>query len=455
MIPISAFILTATPADAVEIFGWDPMHPFGGNKQEPQNPKPTAREEDAAAGGLKRAEAAEARGDMGEAAKIYREVLKGGAFTAAAPKAQFKLAKALEQQGDLKGAFNAYKTYTTNYPRGGEFDTVINAQFNIAKTFLGGQKKKVLGVPVGPSYERAEEMFRDIVKFAPFHRLAPLAQFNIGQALEKQDKPQEALGAYQEVITRYPSDPVADDAHYQMGYVKYKETKEGSRDQTSRVQARDAFEDFVNRYPESEKVSQARENLKTLGGTDVKGTLEIAQYYDKTKNYKAAAVYYNEVVRIAPGTPESEKSRKRIDELKGIVGADALRTGPEKAQSGDTALARRRALARVDVASRPDYAGPLVKYPYPTDRPSMRTTPLGPIVEPALPTGDPLQTTPGDPLVPNLPPPPDEAGKRPPAEKKPTPPAKPEAEKKPEEEKKPEPAKAEEKPADKKSVDKQ
>jgi hypothetical protein len=52
----------------------------------------------------------------------------------------------------------------------------------------------------------------------------------------------------------------------------------------------------------------------------------------------------------------------------------------------------------------------------------MRTTPVGPVVEPALPTGDPLQGTPGAPgattrppasgdslISPTLPPPPDES----------------------------------------------
>ena len=61
--------------------------------------------------------------------------------------------------------------------------------------------------------------------------------------------------------------------------------------------------------------------------------------------------------------------------------------------------ARRRAQARVDVASRPDYNGPYIPLPaLPADdaRPRMRTSPVpvgpvGPITEPALPTIDPLQ----------------------------------------------------------------
>ena len=57
----------------------------------------------------------------------------------------------------------------------------------------------------------------------------------------------------------------------------------------------------MNGQPKSEKSAQARENIKVLTAAEVKNTMEIAKFYDKTKNYKAAAVYYNEVIRSAPG----------------------------------------------------------------------------------------------------------------------------------------------------------
>lgn len=413
------------PVGAVEMPGWVPF--FGKKEQPPQNTAPTPHDEAAAAEAFKQGQSLEDAGNLDEAAKVYRALVRTNGFSAVAPKAQFHLGKALERKGAYKDAFKAYTDYTTKYPRGGDFDAVIQAQFDIAKLYLTGKKeKRLLGIiKTTTDASQAQEMFEAIVKRAPFHRLAPLAQFNVGQALEKETKTAEAIGAYQEVITRYPGDPVADDAQYQIGYVQFHEAQDGSYDQNAKLRAREAFEDFVNRYPNSEKVAQAKQNIQALSGSDVKGTLGIAKFYDKTKNYKAAVVYYNEVVRVAPNSPESTESRKRIDELKSLVGVDALRSGPEKVQSGETALAKRRAQARVDVASRPDYNGPIV--PYPTlpgeggpGRPAMRTSPVGPIVEPPLPSGDPLQGgtgapipgLPGDPANPgNLPPLPGDAAK--------------------------------------------
>jgi outer membrane protein assembly factor BamD len=412
---VTAIFCAAPLAGAVDILGWKP---FGEKKSGKSAATPA--QESAAEQELNRGESLENDGRLDSALKAFRGIVKSGVLTASTPKAQFHIGHILERKGDFPTAFKAYSEYTTKYPSGTDFDKVIQAQFDIAKMYLGGKKTKVLGVPVSPSYHRAEEMFADIVKRAPYHRLAPMAQFNVGQALEKETKTPEAIAAYKEVISRYPGDPVASDAQYQLGYVQYHEMQTGSYNEQTRQRAVESFEEYMNRQPKSEKTAQARENIKTLTAAEIKNTLNIAKFYDKTKNYKAAVIYYNEVIKNAPGTPETEQAQKRIAELKATVGEDALRAGSDKAQTGDMALARRRALARVDVASRPDFNGPYIPLPpLPDDgRPRLRTPgPFGPVTEPALPTVDPLQdpSVPklrtGDPLIPlaPLPPVPDAA----------------------------------------------
>ena len=394
---ITAILCAAPLAGALDILGWKP---FGEKK--PGKGAATPAQESAADQELHRGEALETEGRLDAALKVFRGIINSGPLTPASAKAQYHIGHILERKGDYPVAFKAFSEYTTKYPSGTDFDAVIQAQFDIAKMYLGGKKTKVLGVPVAPAYKRSEEMFADIVKRAPFHRLAPMAQFNVGQALEKQAKVPESIAAYREVISRYPGDPVANDAQYQLGYVQLREAQTGSYNQQTRQRAVESFEEYVNRQPKSEKTAQARENIKVLTAQEIKNTLEIAKFYDKAKNYKAAVLYYNEVVRSAPGGTESDQARKRIEQIKTIAGVDALRAGPEKAQTGDMALARRRAQARVDVASRPDFNGPFVALPpLPDDgRPRLRTPmgPIGPITEPALPTVDPLQ----DPSAPRM-----------------------------------------------------
>ena len=359
---------------------------------------------------MRKAEQLEAKGDDSGAFRAYKALVKRYGLSFLAPKAQRKLGILLEKHGDYDKAYDAYATYLAKYPVGDDFDSVVESSFNIAKLFLEGQKRKLFGVPVAPSMSRAEEMFEGIVKNAPYSKWAPLAQFNVGQACEKQSKYPEAIAAYQKVVTKYAGDAIADDALYQIGYVRLREAKEGSYDRASAQKARDSFEDFINRYPESEKVPQARENIKLLEGGASKGTLDIAKFYEKTKRYKAAVIYYNDVIKTQPGTAESEYAKTRIEALRAQVGDDALRAGPERTETGARALQRRKLQARVDTASRPDYVGPPVVVPEekietaPSSRPKLRTSPanLGPVpaVEPPLPVPETLPTDTGLPLPP-------------------------------------------------------
>ena len=355
------------------------------------------------------AEQLEARGDDTGAYKAYKVVVKRYGLSLLAPKAQYKTGQLLQRHHDNDKAFDAYNAYVTKYPQGGDFDVVVEQMFKIGKLFLDGEKKKMLGVPVGSSMSRAQTMFETIGKSAPFSKYAALAQFNVGQALEKQGKYPEAMKAYQTVVTKYAGDAIAADALYQVGYVQLRNYREGSYNRADAAKAREAFEDFINRYPSSEKVAQAKENMKSLETGSAKSTLEVARFYDKTKQYRAAVIYYNDVIKSQPGSPESEIAKTRIEELKQQVGEDALRAGPERTETGARAAQRRKLQAKVDTASRPDYVGPPVVVPEEKivtapGKPKLRTSPgnIGPMpaVEPPLP--ETLPATP-DPTLPKPP----------------------------------------------------
>ena len=377
-------------------------HRSGEGRSAPADPGSPV--EIAAAELMRKGEAAEAKGDRKEALGAYRTLVKRQGASQISPKAQRKIGMLLEQGGEFDAAYEAYATYLTKYPNGADFESVVESMFKIGKLFLDGKKRKIFGVPFAPSMARAQEMFEGLIKRAPFSRQAPLAQFNVGQALEKQGKFPEAIAAYRQVVAKYPGDAIADDAQYQLGYVMLRQSREGSYDRAAAMKAREAFEDFVNRYPESEKVPQARENMKGLHGGVVKGSLEVAKFYDKTREYKAAVIYYNDVIKQQPGTPDADYAKARIDALRAQVGEDALRAGPERAESGARAAARRKLQAKVDTSSRPDYVGPPVFVPEEKietapKRPQLRTSPgstgpgsNGPVVEPPLPAPDKLPT---------------------------------------------------------------
>jgi outer membrane protein assembly factor BamD len=360
-----------------------------------QNPAPTA--DSAAATDLYlAARTADEGGNANAAIEGYRAALKKYPLAPEASTAQYRLAELLEAQGDLSRAFNAYQALLTRYPDTPNFERAVAAQVAIANKYLQGRQQKILGVNVGNSAKRAQEMYTNILSNAPFSKYAPVAQFNLGLSYEKQSQPFEAIKAYQKVLDTYPNSDVDDDALYQIAYVYLRiGLAQKSQDLSSLIQARNTFEDFLIEYPNSEKAPQAKENLARLGGEEADDVFRIAKFYEFSKDLKSSVIYYNDVIRRQPGTKQAELAKSRIEELRSQYGDDALRTGPEKAETGEKARLRRRLQAQVETSSLSDYAGPPKRDIVPDELPvqsgpQMRTNvddvkPL-PAVEPGLPT---------------------------------------------------------------------
>src|SRR5438046_5672066 len=190
--------------------------------------------------------------------------------------------------------------------------------------YLAGKKLKVLGIPMATSMDRAVESFAAVIRTEPYGKYTARAQFDIGLAREKQGANDAALQAYSAVIEKFPNDPVAADAQYQIGYIWFTAARAGTKDIAATNNARTAFQDFLFRYPNSEKAAQARANLQQLEHKATSSSFDVARYYDKQKAYRAAVIYYNEVIRQQPGSAESEKAKKRIYQLRAKLGEKAL-----------------------------------------------------------------------------------------------------------------------------------
>ncbi len=331
-----------------------------------------------------------------QAIAAYRRFLKLYPASPRAPKAQLRIAEALEARGKLTRAFDAYQTLVTKYPDTPDFDHAVAQQVLIANKYLTGRTMNILGISLMPGAERAETMYRKILENAPFSKHSPITQFNLGLALERQGRNQEARREFQTVLDRYPQSPVADDALYQIAYIHMRTgLTRRSQDLSSLVLAKETFEDFLFQFPNSEKAAQARDNLKEIGAREAGDIMAIARYYDWLRNYRAAVIYYNDVIRRQPGSADAEIARNRVQVLRSDLGDDALRVGSERAESGEQAAMRRRQQAEVESSALSDYAGPprrdLVPEELPVARPPRLRTgvrdvqPLPPI-EPALPT---------------------------------------------------------------------
>ena len=354
-----------------------------------------------AADHLAAADALVSSGDNEKAITTYRFIAKTYPKSKQAPEAQFKLAKQLNNKGQLDSAFKEYEGLLKKYPQTPNFEESVADQINIANAYLKGLKVKFLGIPMVPSMERAEEMYTSILKVSPYSKHAAITQFNLALALQKQGKAQEAIAAYQKVLDKYPNSSACDSAAYQVGYVYQQLGMTGkSQDLSALKQAQNNYQDFLLQYPNSEKVQQAGENMKSMFSKESADTLRVARFYDFNKEFKASSIYYNDVIRRFPQSEEATAAKSRLDELKALYGEDSLRVGQERPENGERLAERRRLQAQVESTALANYNGPPKKdfapeeapLPQPKMKGDLRDTQPIPLQEP--PAQTPPQKTP-------------------------------------------------------------
>ena len=304
------------------------------------------------------AQTAENAGNPGGAIKAYRTLVRRYPKDVLAEGAAYRYAVLQEQHGDPLKAAAAYRVVVESYPKSPHFAEAIEAQFRIGEMYLNGKKLKLLGVPIKGSMDKAVEIFSAIVRTAPYGKYTARAQFDIGLATEKQGNADAAVAAYTAVTEKFRDDPVAADAQYQIGYLWFKAARNGTYDAKAAANAKVGFQDFLYRFPKSEKAAQARENLRILEQKQTSDAFQVAKFYDKQKNYRAAVIYYNDVIRLQPGSTQSDRAKRRVEELRAKVGDAALQAPSVTAATAKKPKPPARSSGEQDESSMPMRTSP-------------------------------------------------------------------------------------------------
>ncbi len=235
-----------------------------------------------------------------------------------APRAAYLVGRCLESLGKDEAAFNAYQQIIDKYPKSGQYNEVLWRQYEIANRFLGGEWFRLWNlIPLYPSMDETAKLYDKIIASGPYSEVAPHAQLSIGTAREKQSDYADAVKAYETAADRYHDQPViAADAMYRAGVAWEKQADTAEYDQGAAAQAIAAYTDFMTFYPDDKRVAAAQKAIVKLKTEQVRGNFEIAQFYEQSRKWAGAVVYYNAVLQLDANSPLAAQARQRIDVLK-------------------------------------------------------------------------------------------------------------------------------------------
>ena len=220
---------------------------------------------------------------------------------------------AWEEKQDLAKAADAYQKLIDRYPYSDRIKDAIKREFEIANQFASGGKVKVLGVPALPGQEKALELYKHIVKNAPFGSFGDQAQFKIGELYKSQEEFEEAQKAFQAVVDEYPNSELVSQARYQIAYCSMQASKKAQYNEQYAERAIQEFQGFKSTFPGDKQVTEADEAIRALRAKKAMTQFEVGSFYEKRGKFASAKVYYREVVQKYPDTPIAKEAEKKLD----------------------------------------------------------------------------------------------------------------------------------------------
>ena len=276
---------------------------------------------------LQAAEDAFAAKDYSTTIRAARRVVRVWPFSDYAPRAEYLIGRCMEIDGKDEASFNAYQHIIEKYPKSSQYNEVLWRQFGIAGRFLNGEWFKLWNtIPIYPSMDETAKLYDKIVANGPYSEVAPHAQLNIGAAREKQKNYSDAVDAYNTAADRYNGQPlIAADAMYRAGVAWQKQADTAEYDQSAAAQAIAAYTDFKVVFPDDHRAAAADAAITKLKAEQVRGSFQIAKFYEFNHKWAGAIIYYNDVLQLDANSPLAAQARQRIEILK-----PRLQAAPQK-----------------------------------------------------------------------------------------------------------------------------
>lgn len=251
-----------------------------------------------------------------EAIQELRKLISHYPRAREAADAQYYIGACWEQMDNPQEAFKSYQEVIDKYPFSERSAEIIQKQYDIAVKLLEGQDKRgVLAKTFSSTDYTAIDIFKAVIKNAPYGNLAAPSRYKIGLYLLENGLYQEARDEFEKVMNDYPESEWARAAKYQIAVSDSKRSTDAQYDQKITQAAVKEFKEFVEHYPDAELSEQAKDQIQGLRDKEAESHFHIAQFYEKNKKYESAKIYYQMIVDEFQNSRWTAQALNKIREL--------------------------------------------------------------------------------------------------------------------------------------------
>ncbi|MFN8644805.1 MAG: outer membrane protein assembly factor BamD [Candidatus Binatia bacterium] len=215
------------------------------------------------------------------------------------------------------------------------------------------------------SYNQAVEGYKALLDEHPFAEHSEEAELMIGVAQYKDNACPEASASLTDFQRRHPTSPYLPMVGYLLGQCAELQMRSADRDQSASQNAHAYYQALIQQFPSSPYALLARDRLEYTRETLATHELDVAHYYDRHDNDRAAEIRLLDLVNRFPETDTAGEAllqlgaiyERRNDPDKAVLAYGAVvYHHPEH----EAAREAERALERLEKTNPPPSGDPLV-----------------------------------------------------------------------------------------------
>lgn len=172
------------------------------------------------------------------------------------------------------------------------------------------------------AWSKAATTFEKLELEHPYSAWATKAKLMGAYAYYRDEKYDDAIIALDRFIHYHPGNKDAAYAYYMRGLCYYDQIVGSQKDQDNTAKAKDAFNQLIARFPESEYAADAFVKMNLIQDHLAGQEMDVGRFYLKQKNYLSALNRFSEVVKDYQTTPQIEEALYRLVEVYTILGLD-------------------------------------------------------------------------------------------------------------------------------------
>lgn len=225
-----------------------------------------------------------------------------------AAKARYRIGEIYQMAGEKEKAFKSYQKVIDNYPGSDLVTTAVSKQFVIGGQFANKRQSGWF------SFLRSDpaDLLTRTVTAAPYAVEAEKALYDLGNYHFRERHFQKAIDTFDRLVQDYPESQYGPAAELKAGEAGFKLYRKQKNNEDLLLNSSTRLAAFLARYPDNKDKDRAQRLYGQTRELLAEKVLEVAQFYEKNKNRKAAKVYFEKVVIEYPETEAARKAKGKI-----------------------------------------------------------------------------------------------------------------------------------------------